>query len=97
MRQNEKNIKSCMDIKDKEGQTLGAVCVLKGKDLEKNDILFMPTNDNAFSVRSVTELVNKLSRKNISYEERKKVLDFTSERLSYLENRNKNYKNDLEK
>lgn len=92
MTQDEKNIKACMDIKDKEGKTLGAVCVLKGKDLHKNDILFMPSNDNAFSVRSVTELVNKLSKKNISYEERKKVLDFTSERLSYLENRKKLYK-----
>lgn len=81
-----------MDIKDKEGKTLGAVCVLKGKDLYKNDILFMPSNDNAFSVRSVTELVNKLSKKNISYEERKNVLHFTSERLSYLENRKKLYK-----
>ena len=95
MPQDEKNIKSCMDIKDKEGKTLGAVCVLKGKDLNKNDILFMPSNDNAFSVRSVTELVNKLSKKNISYEDRKKVLDFTSERLSYLENRKKNNRNDL--
>ena len=95
MTQDEKNIKSCMDIKDKEGKTLGAVCVLKGKDLDKNDILFMPSNDNAFSVRSVTELVNKLSKKNISFEERKKVLDFTSERLSYLEIRNKNNKHDL--
>ncbi len=76
---------------------LGAVCVLKGKDLDKNDILFMPSNDNAFSVRSVTELVNKLSKNNIPYEERKKVLDFTSERLSYLENRKKNNINDLEK
>lgn len=85
---NEDNFKCSMDIKDQEGKIIGAVCVLKGKHLG-NDILFISKDDNAFSVRSITELINKLSRENISYEEKKRILDFISERLLYLEIRKK--------
>jgi hypothetical protein len=36
-------------------------------------------------VRSITELINMLSKKDVSFEERKLVLDFLSERLRALE------------
>jgi hypothetical protein len=37
------------------------------------------------SVRSTTELINMLSKKNVSFEDRKIVLDFLAERLRVLE------------
>jgi hypothetical protein len=73
-----------MDVKDKSGKLLGAVCVAPAKEIGKRDILLMDENSTQ-SVRSITELINMLSKKNVSFEERKQVLDFLSERLRYLE------------
>jgi hypothetical protein len=73
-----------MDVKDKSGKLLGAVCVAPAKEIGKRDILLMDEKSTQ-SVRSITELINMLSKKNVSFEERKQVLDFLSERLRYLE------------
>jgi membrane-bound ClpP family serine protease len=73
-----------MDVKDKNGKLLGAVCVAPAKEIGKRDILLMDEKTTQ-SVRSITELINMLSKKNVSFEERKQVLDFLSERLRYLE------------
>jgi hypothetical protein len=73
-----------MDVKDKSGNLFGAVCVAPAKEIGKRDILLMDENSTQ-SVRSITELINMLSKKNVSFEERKQVLDFLSERLRYLE------------
>ncbi|HNR25706.1 MAG TPA: hypothetical protein PKI66_03205 [Methanobacteriaceae archaeon] len=75
---------STMDVKDKNGKLLGAVCVAPAKEIGKRDILLMDEKTTQ-SVRSITELINMLSKKNVSFEERKQVLDFLSERLRYLE------------
>lgn len=74
-----------MDVKDKNGKILGAVCVAPAKELGKRDILLMEEESGTQSARSITELINMLSKKNVSYEERKIVLDFLSERLRSLE------------
>ena len=90
MEKNEKNYENgCMDILDDKGEFLGSVCVLKGKDLGKSDIIFMPINEenNSFSVRSVTELANKMTKEMIPLKQRKEVLNFASDRLWYLENK----------
>jgi hypothetical protein len=76
---------STMDVKDKSGKLLGAVCVAPAKEIGKRDILLMDEKTGTQSVRSITELINMLSKKNVSFEERKQVLDFLSERLRYLE------------
>ncbi len=76
---------STMDVKDKSGNLLGAVCVAPAKEIGKRDILLMDEKTGTQSVRSITELINMLSKKNVSYEERKHVLEFLSERLRYLE------------
>ncbi len=89
MKNQEKEIKSCFDVKNKDGQVFGAVCVATGKDLGKKDIILMEKENNAYSVRSITELMNKLAKKNVSFEERKKVLDFASKRLRALESNEK--------
>lgn len=75
---------STMDVKDKNGKLLGAVCVAPAKEIGKRDILLMDEKTTQ-SVQSITELINMLSKKNVSFEERKQVLDFLSERLRYLE------------
>lgn len=74
-----------MDVKDKNGNILGAVCVAPAKEIGKRDILLMDESTGTQSVRSITELINMLSKKDVTFEERKQVLDFLSERLRNLE------------
>jgi membrane-bound ClpP family serine protease len=45
----------------------------------------MDEESGSFSVRSTTELINMLSKKNVPFEERRHVLDFLADRLRYLE------------
>lgn len=80
-----KQFSSCTDLKDKDGNILGAVCVATGKDLGKKDIILMPKDGDTRSVRSTTELINKLADINVPFEERKRVVDFTADRLRALE------------
>lgn len=80
------NFISSMDVKDEKGNIFGAVCVSPAKELGKRDIILMDENSGTFSVRSTTELINMLSKKNVPFEERKMVLDFLAERLAVLEN-----------
>jgi hypothetical protein len=82
--ENKNKFISSKDVKDKNGNILGAVCVAPAKEIGKRDILLMET-DGTQSVRSITELINMLSKKDVSFEERKLVLDFLSERLRTLE------------
>ena len=77
--------KSCMDVKNEEGEVIGAVCIATGKDFGKKDIIYMQKQNNAYSVRSVTELLNKVAKNGVPFEERKSILDFASERLRALE------------
>lgn len=74
-----------MDVKDKNGDLLGAVCVTPSKEVGKRDIMLMAENSGTQSVRSTTELINVLSKKNVSFDDRKMVLDFLAERLVSLE------------
>jgi hypothetical protein len=78
---------SCMDVcyeRDNKRQT-GAVCVALSKNVgrkdRKVDLIFMPEEEGAFSVRSTTELMNILAHWKVSFEERKRVFDFVAERL----------------
>jgi hypothetical protein len=82
--ENKNKFISSKDVKDKNGNVLGAVCVAPAKEIGKRDILLMETTGTQ-SVRSITELINMLSKKDVSFEERKLVLDFLSERLRTLE------------
>jgi hypothetical protein len=81
----EKKFTSTMDVKDKNGNILGAVCVTPGKEIGKRDILLMDEKSGTHSARSTTELINMLSKKDVTFKERKLVLDFLSERLRNLE------------
>jgi|WetSurMetagenome_2_1015567.scaffolds.fasta_scaffold184855_2 hypothetical protein len=74
-----------MDLKDDEGNIWGTVSVIPSKESYKRDILLMDVHEGNFSVRSITELLNMLEKRNVSLEEKKKVLDFLAERLLFLE------------
>lgn len=76
---------SSIDLKDEKGNIWGAVCVSTSKEFGKRDILLMDENMGTFSARSITELINMLSKKNVSFEDKKRVLDFLAERLRFLE------------
>ena len=76
---------SSLDVKDENGDILGAVCVAPSKEIGKRDIVLMDEKTGTQSVRSTTELINMLSKKNVSFEDRKIVLDFLAERLRVLE------------
>lgn len=80
-----KDVKHCEDIKNEDGKVDGCVCVGPSKDLGKKDIVYMPNDKETFSVRSTTELMNKLRERHIPYEERKSVFNFVSDRLRALE------------
>ena len=86
--------RSCIDVRyvrDKMGapETLnGAVCVSLSKNVgrkdRKIDLIFMPEEIGAFSVRSTTELMNILAHWKVSFDERKRVFDFVAGRLRVL-------------
>ena len=78
---------SSIDLKDDEGKIWGAVFISPSKELGKKDIILMDETSGTYSVRSITELINMLSKKNISFHEKRRVLEFLSERLRILENR----------
>jgi hypothetical protein len=74
-----------IDLKDEKGNIWGAVFVSTSKEFGKRDILLMDEKTGTFSARSITELINMLSKKNVSFEDKKRVLDFLAERLRVLE------------
>jgi hypothetical protein len=81
---------SCIDVRyvrDNKALT-GAVCVALSKNVgrkdRKIDLIFMPEEKGAFSVRSTTELMNILANWKVSFEERKRVFDFVAKRLRML-------------
>jgi hypothetical protein len=82
---NKQKYTSSMDVKDENGDILGAVCVTPSKEMGKRDILLMDEKTGTQSVRSTTELINMLSKKKVTFHERKLVLDFLAERLRDLE------------
>ncbi|MGZ7166958.1 MAG: hypothetical protein ACXVIP_00940 [Halobacteriota archaeon] len=80
---------SCIDVRytpDNKTQT-GAVCVALNKNIGKKerkvDIIFMEER-GAWSVRSVTELMNILMKWQVSLDERKRIFDFVAERLRVI-------------
>ena len=77
-----------MDLMDHEDNIWG-ISVVPLKEIGKRDILLSDAHNSNFSFRSITELLNMLMKKNVSFEDRKRVLEFLAESLLFLE------KNDL--
>ena len=76
---------SSIDLKDENGNVWGAVFVSTSKELGKRDIILMDERSGTCSARSITELINMLSKKNVSFTEKRRVLEFLAERLRILE------------
>lgn len=74
-----------MDLKDEKGNIWGAVLVSTSKEFGKRDIILMDEQSGSHSARSITELINMLSKKNVSFTDKKRVLEFLAERLKILE------------
>jgi hypothetical protein len=87
----EDNFLNSIDLKDEEGNIWGAVFVSTSKEFGKRDIILMDEKSGTHSARSITELINMLSKKNVSFNDKKRVLEFLAERLRILEQDTKIY------
>jgi hypothetical protein len=87
----EDNFLNSIDLKDEQGNVWGAVFVSTSKEFGKRDIILMDERSGTHSARSITELINMLSKKNVSFNDKKKVLEFLAERLRTLEQDTKKY------
>lgn len=86
MNEKEKNnFSNSIGLRDETGNIWGAVIVSTSKELGKRDIILMDEKSGTSSARSITELVNMLSKKNVSFNEKRRVLEFLAERLRILE------------
>ncbi len=81
----QKGFSSSIDLEDENGHVWGAVFVSTSKELGKRDIILIDETSGTQSARSITELMNMLSKKNVSFTDKKKVLEFLAERLRTLE------------
>ena len=75
----------CADVKNENGELIGGVCIVTGKDMGKKDIIYMEKEGNARSLRSTTELINTLRKNDVPFEEQKQLLQFVDGRLRALE------------
>ena len=79
------NFSFTMDLRDDSGNIWAAVSVIPSKEVGKRDILLMDVEEGNIFVRSITELLNLLHKKNVSFDNRKKVVDFLADSLFFLE------------
>lgn len=87
----ENKFENSIDLKDENGEVWGAVFVSISKELGKRDIILVDERSGSHSARSITELINMLSKKNVSFTDKKIVLDFLADRLRTLEKETKIY------
>ncbi len=80
-----KRYNNSIDLEDENGHIWGAVFVSTSKELGKRDIILLDEGSETHSARSITELINMLSKKNVSFTDKKRVLEFLAERLRMLE------------
>ena len=85
------NFSNSIDLKDENGNVWGAVFVSTSKEFGKRDIILMDETSGTHSARSITELINMLSKKNVSFTDKKIVLEFLADRLRDLEKDTKLY------
>jgi hypothetical protein len=79
------NFSFTMDLRDDGGNIWAAVSVIPSKEVGKRDILLMDIKEGNISVRSITELLNLLHKKKVSFDNKKKVVDFLADSLLFLE------------
>ena len=72
-------------MKDDGGNIWAAISVIPSKEVGKRDIWLIYIQDGKIYVRSITELLNLLYKKKVSFDNRKKVVDFLAYSLMFLE------------
>ena len=82
---NENNFSFTMDLKDENDEIWAAISVAPSKEPGSRDILLIDANNENFSFRSITELMNFLQKRNVPYDDRKDALDFIANSLIILE------------
>jgi hypothetical protein len=79
------NFSFTIDLRDGDGDIWAVVSVIPSKEPGKRDIILMDVEEGNYSFRSITELLNLLQKKKVSFEDRKMVLDFLADSLLFLE------------
>jgi hypothetical protein len=74
-----------MDLMDENDNLWGTLSVIPIKERGKRDIILSDVNNGNFSFRSITELLNMLMKRKVSYDERKSVVEFLANSLLFLE------------
>ena len=82
---NQNNFTFTMDLRDDNDNIWAAISIIPSKEAGKWDLLLIDANNGNFSFRSITELINFLQKKKVSFIDRKKVLDFLANSLLFLE------------
>ena len=82
---NQNNFTFTMDLRDNNDNIWAAISIIPSKEAGKRDLLLIDAINGNFSFRSITELINFLQKKKVSFIERKKVLDFLANSLLFLE------------
>ena len=82
---NQNNFTFTMDLRDNNDNIWAAISIIPSKEAGKRDLLLIDAINGNFSFRSITELINFLQKKKVSFIERKKVLDFLAYSLLFLE------------
>jgi len=59
----------------------GHISIVPNKDKPKTDILVIPKKGDAESERSVTEMVNRLKKEEVSHNEIMKIVEWVGEKL----------------
>ena len=74
-----------MDLVDEKGNVWGTVSVVPIKEQNKRDIILSDLSNGKFSFRSITELLNMLMKRKVSYKDRKDVMEFLFDSFLFLE------------
>lgn len=74
-----------MDLMDEKGNVWGTVSVVPIKEQNKRDIILSDLSNGKFSFRSITELLNMLMKRKVSYKDRKDVMEFLFDSFLFLE------------
>jgi hypothetical protein len=81
----ENNFSFTFNLRDENEGIWAAILVAPSKEIGKRDILLIDVNNENISFRSITELINLLQKRKVSFEDRKNVLDFIANSLIILE------------
>jgi len=78
--------KTCRIVRNPQGEERGHVCVLPNKDLDRNDLIWNPSDTRpAKNLRSTAELINELKKEQADKDSIELTLEFVDARLRSLD------------